>query len=114
MGVANAEHFTTEDDFENWRHKLWPTLVEHFESQQTEEEKQISLKRKESLALIRSKKDSSILPWVCEEIEDVVEEEKSPNPEVVDDEIKHTYDMNMRNYQTSTDIPIKSIKELRQ
>lgn len=26
MGVSNAEHFTTEDDFEKWRQDLWINL----------------------------------------------------------------------------------------
>lgn len=33
------------------------------------------------------------------------------NPE---EETKNHYDMNMRNYMTSTDLPVKSIKQLRQ
>jgi hypothetical protein len=51
-----------------------------------------------------------ILPWGMHEIEDFFEEEK---PQVLPT-INHTYDMNMRNYQAGSDIPIKSIKELRQ
>jgi len=27
MECGNAEHHTTEDDFENWRVKLWPALI---------------------------------------------------------------------------------------
>jgi NADPH-ferrihemoprotein reductase len=27
MECGNAEHHTTEDDFENWRIKLWPALI---------------------------------------------------------------------------------------
>jgi sulfite reductase alpha subunit-like flavoprotein len=52
MGVANAEHHTTEDDFENWRNKFWPTITEHFASNQTELEKEVSIKRQQSRELL--------------------------------------------------------------
>jgi hypothetical protein len=30
MGVSNAEHFTTEDDFEKWRQDLWVNLFKPY------------------------------------------------------------------------------------
>lgn len=43
MGVGNAEHHTTEDDFEDWRAGLWPKLIEPFEQTQTQEQRERSL-----------------------------------------------------------------------
>lgn len=36
LGAANAEHHTTEDDFDNWRARFWPALIDFFEKTQTE------------------------------------------------------------------------------
>lgn len=30
VGAANAEHYTTEDDFIKWKQPLWTILTDHF------------------------------------------------------------------------------------
>jgi NADPH-ferrihemoprotein reductase len=37
MGVGNAEHHTTEDDFDRWRNQFWENLIKPFEETQTSE-----------------------------------------------------------------------------
>ena len=47
---------------------------------------------------------SNALPWILD----------NPGSEEVKDDVKVEYDMNMRNYSASKDVPIKAIEELRQ
>ena len=37
LGAANAETYTTEDDFFEWKKSLWTFLFQHYASQQTPE-----------------------------------------------------------------------------
>jgi hypothetical protein len=30
IGAGNAEHFTTEDDFQKWKQPIWETLFNHY------------------------------------------------------------------------------------
>lgn len=56
----------------------------------------------------RKKSDAFELPWLCAGTDD------GDFFGISDTDAKPHYDMNMRNYQASTELPIKSIKEIRQ
>jgi sulfite reductase alpha subunit-like flavoprotein len=99
MGVGNAEHHTTEDDFETWRAKLWPALIEFYSTTETPEQKQLAEKKKVSVLQMRKLQESAVLPWLCE---DVKEGEEVKN--------EGTWDMNMRNYISSSELKVVKVE----
>jgi len=110
MGVANAEHYTTEDDFEKWRVDLWTKIFAHYEETESPLQRQQSLKKLKSQQSIRSS-DKNEFPWLIKDCgEEFSDETKKPEEK----ETEETFDMNMRNYNSAVNLPIKSIKQLRQ
>ena len=94
-GVGNAETFSTESDFATWKESLWTKVCEHYAKFDTADNKKAALTRRASI-----RKNPDALPWLIAESGQLLEEP--------------AYDMNMRNYTSSNDLPIKDMKELRQ
>ena len=104
MGSGNAETFSTETEFENWKKDLWKDLIQAFASLDTPEEaKSALLKRKSTLQKKKSmRQNKDALPWLLnEDLESETKETDAEPPK---------YDMNMRNYQRSVPCKIKSIR----
>lgn len=93
-GVGNAETFSTESDFTAWKENLWTKVCAHYAKSESPESKKAGVTSRPSL------RKSDALPWLVAESGELTEEP--------------AYDMNMRNYTASSDLPIKDIKELRQ
>lgn len=92
IGAANAETYTTEDDFIEWKENLWTKIIEHFAK--TDSEPVLPKPTAKPVT------DPSVLPWVVTQtLEEVPEVE---------------YALNMRNYQKSADVTISHCKEMRQ
>ena len=107
IGAANAEHYTTEDDFQKWKQPLWQILTEHFGKDQTDAQKAESLKQKEAktkAASSQAKGDPDATP-----LKVVFGDSLS-----VDTSLQAEYSLNMRNYNKSVECEISSIKEIRQ
>ena len=105
LGDGNAETFSTEDDFNRWKEALWPKLFEHYAKLDNPEQKAKALTRQRSSVLhsgVAGKADA--LPWLIDDSDLILE----------DNESDVQYDMNMRNYIGTKDVPIKEIRELRQ
>lgn len=106
MGVANAETFTTEDDFVKWKENLWQNIFAHFKASETpEEQKKATQNRQATLVGKKTKADSNVLPWIVD---------TSGQPLVNADDAAPEFDMNMRHFQSSKPLRVKSIRQLRQ
>ena len=106
LGDGNAETFSTEDDFAKWKEGLWPKVFEHFAQFDTPQQKEKALIRRRSSILhsgVEGKTDAH--PWIIDDSGLVLAENEESVPQ---------YDMNMRNYTSSKEVPIKEIIELRQ
>lgn len=97
LGAANAETYTTEDDFIKWKDNLWSNLFEHFGKLETTEMK-ATVKPKPAQ---RPQGEPNALPWVL-------------SSESVKADVSFEYAMNIRNYQKSTDVTVSHVKEMRQ
>ena len=105
LGDGNAETFSTEDDFAKWKENLWPKIFEHYAQFDTTEQKEKALVRRQSSILhqgVEGKADA--LPWIIDD----------SGIALADNDIEPQYDMNMRNYTSSIEIPVKDVRELRQ
>ena len=104
LGDGNAETFSTEDDFNKWKEDLWKTIFDYYAKFESQEDKSKALIRRKSSVLHSGVEgDRDALPWLIDDSGLVLENADEPQ-----------YDMNMRNYTTSVDVPIKEIRELRQ
>lgn len=104
LGDGNAETFSTEDDFEKWKSDLWTKIFEIYAKLDTPEQKNKALTRQKSSVLhsgVEGKRDA--LPWIIDDSGLTLEDDGEPQ-----------YDMNMRNYTSSVDLPIVDMRELRQ
>ena len=105
MGVANAETFTTEDDFNKWKENLWQNIFAHFSASETPEEKKKATLTRQASILGKTKSDPSVLPWIVDTSGLQLASADDAAPE---------YDMNMRHYQSCKPLRVKSIRQLRQ
>ena len=63
-----------------------------------------SMLKHQSSSVNKSKLDPSVMPWIVDD----------SGIQLADNTAGPEYDLNMRNYTTSTPLPIKSMRELRQ
>ena len=102
LGAANAETYSTETDFEEWKKDLWPTLVKYFESIQDPAEA-AAKPRKTSMVV-----DDGSLPLIAQVIEagDTAEyKEKNASVQV---------ELTSKQYAQGFDVPISKVIQLRQ
>ncbi|CDW71895.1 nadph--cytochrome p450 reductase [Stylonychia lemnae] len=109
-GEGNAEGNKTEDDFNEWRKYLWKELMEYYDKNQTQEEKQITLDRKQSIVNEEVLADPNVVKEVQYPlVADYIEEEST-----FEQDAGTQYEMASKQFITAKDIPIKYIKQLRQ
>ena len=101
LGAGNAETFSTETDFEKWKENLWSELFKIYAEMDTPEqaEQAQALRRRRSTL---DPKKPNVLPWLLEGGQMSVEEMLAAPAA--------RYDLNMRNYEKSVAVPIKSIR----
>lgn len=76
-GEGNAETFSTEDDFDEWKRDLWPEVFKVYNEQETPEQAANSLKKSASNVKARSG-DKSKLPLKVKILKDDSDEYTKP------------------------------------
>mmetsp|Transcript_13133 Transcript_13133/g.9192 ORF Transcript_13133/g.9192 Transcript_13133/m.9192 type:complete len:142 (+) Transcript_13133:514-939(+) len=103
-GEGNAETFSTEDDFDEWKNDLWSEIFKVYSEQETPEQAAISLKKSASTVKARSG-DKSKLPLKVKIIKDDSDEYTKPE--------KVQYEMAIRQYIGGKDVTLKGMQQLR-
>ena len=92
MGVGNSENLQTEEQFDQWKEKMWGGVVEVYRN----------MPGGQKVKEIGKKAEANELP-----LEMIMEE-------YTGDKSERTYEMAARQYMVSKEVEVHSIKELRQ